>query len=210
MAIGIASGGAGVSFYAQVNSSSDAKNQPPSRPPSTARNVGAQPPIVNNPPEPGSPQARLLAQRIATRKAKALYEIAKLNRELAEIAMDEYDGVTYPRDRVTVDGEVALAQSDLKRSEDRLDWARRMFDKGFVSQATKTAEELAHKKAIFSVEQAQSKKTVLVEYTRAKTLKELRSAVAKASSDERADHAAWEAQKAKETELERQLGSGTH
>jgi HlyD family secretion protein len=156
-------------------------------------------------PEAGTPQARLLVQRLATRKAKANYEIAKATRELAEIALEEYEDVTYPRDLVLVDGEVKLAESDLSRSEDRLDWARRMLDKGYVSQSTKNSEELSHKKAVFALEQARSKKKVLEEYTRDKTIKELKAEVEKAHSAELAKQGALDQEKAREIELERQL-----
>ena len=57
-------------------------------------------------------------------KSQSPYEIAKPTRELAEIAVEEYEEVTYPRDLDTVEGEIKLAESDLKRAEDRLDWAR--------------------------------------------------------------------------------------
>ena len=53
----------------------------------------------------------------------------------------------YPSDLATVEGEIKLAESDLTRSEDRLDWAKRMFDKKYISQAAKNSEELALKKA---------------------------------------------------------------
>ncbi len=67
-----------------------------------------------------------------------------------------------------------------------------MFEKGYVSAATKVSEELTLKKARFALEQAQSKKKVLVEYTRDKTIKELQSEVEKARSDELAKKATWE------------------
>ena len=47
---------------------------------------------------PAERQARLRAQQLATRKARGLYEIARLTRELAEIAVEEYEEVSYPRD----------------------------------------------------------------------------------------------------------------
>ena len=67
-----------------------------------------------------------------------------------------------------------------------------MFEKGYVSKATKVSEELTLKKARFALEQAQSKKKVLVEYTKDKTIKELESEVEKARSDELAKKATWE------------------
>ena len=43
-----------------------------------------------------TPRARLRAQQLATRKAKASYLIARATRELAEIAVEEYEEVTFP------------------------------------------------------------------------------------------------------------------
>jgi hypothetical protein len=116
-------------------------------------------------------------------KSQSNYEIAKLTRELAGIAVEEYEEVNYPRDLATVGAEIKLAESDLARSEVKLN----------------------RKKAQFSLEQAQSKRDVLIKYTKGKTIKELESAVEKARLDELAKEAAWDLEKAKETELERQL-----
>jgi RNA polymerase sigma factor (sigma-70 family) len=155
-------------------------------------------------PKPPDPQARLRAQRLATRKARALYEMARLAREVAEISQEEYATVVFAQDLAAVEGEIKLAESDLKRAEDRLEWARRMFDKGFVSQAQKAAEEHVLQTSKFVVEAAQAKRHVLVEYTKSKTLKELQSEVEKARAAELAKQAAWEAEKAKQDGLERQ------
>jgi HlyD family secretion protein len=148
---------------------------------------------------------QLVNQRITTKSAEANYINAKLTREVAEIAVKEYVEGVYKQDLQTVEGEEKLAESDLVRSEDRLDWARRMFDKGYVSVATKISEELNFKKAQFALEQSQSKKKVLVEYTREKTIKTLESDVKKANSDELAKQATWELEKGKEYKLEKQI-----
>jgi len=154
----------------------------------------------------GSLRARWRAQQIASRKAEAEYHNARLTREIAEIAVLEYaEGIIF-QDIATVNGEIKLAESDLRRAEDRLDWARRMFEKGFVSMATKASEELSLKKAVFALEQAQTKKKVLVDFTKPKTIKELRSEVEKARSNELAKKAAWLREKATEAELERLVG----
>ena len=149
-----------------------------------------------------TPRARLRAQQLATRKAKASYAIARATRELAEIAFEEYEEVNFPRDLATIEGEVELAESDLTRSKDRLEWAGRMLEKGYVSAAQKASEELNHQKAQFTLEQAGTKRKVLVEYTRSKTIKELRSEVEKTRADERAKQDAVDIESIKERELE--------
>ena len=148
---------------------------------------------------------QLTNQQITTKSAAANYENAKLTREVAEIAVVEYEEGIFKQDYATVEGEIKLAESDLSRSEDRLDWARRMFVKGYVSEATRVSEELTLKKARFAKEQAESKKKVLVDYTKGKTIKELRSEVEKARSDELAKKATYELENSKEKKLEKQI-----
>jgi HlyD family secretion protein len=156
-------------------------------------------------PAASTPQPTLRAQQLATRKAKAHFEIARQTSELAKIAVEEYEELKFPRDLATVEGEIKLAESDLSRSEDRAEWAKRMFEKKHVSPAVKVSEELSLKKARFALEQAQSVKSVLVKYTKDKTIKELESEVEKARSDELAKHATWELEKGKEMKLEREI-----
>jgi hypothetical protein len=157
-----------------------------------------------------APVAKRRAQQLATRKAKAAYESARLTHEIAEIAVIEYQEGIFAQDLATVDAEIKLARSDLARAEDRLKRTRRMVEKKFKPMAQKISEELSFKKAKFTLEQAQSKRKVLVDYTKAKTIKELKSEVEKARADELAKREAWEQEKVKETHLERQLGPVTN
>ena len=119
-----------------------------------------------------------------------MYEIARLTRELAEIAVEEYEEVIYPRDLATVEGEIKLAESDLARS--------------------KASEELKREKARFALEQAQSKLTVLTQFTKRQTVMELVKAAEKAKSDELDKEAAWDKEKSRENRLERQLRQRTN
>ena len=149
----------------------------------------------------------LTNQQITTKSADANFRNATLTREVAEIAVREYVEGIYKQDLATVEGEIKLAESELSRALDRVDWAQRMFVKGYVSMAQKVSEDLALKKARFSLEQAQSKKKVLVDYTRDKTIKELKSEVEKAGSDELAKKATWSLETSKEKKLEKQIAA---
>ena len=119
LAVGIASGGASVYVLRLSGAGAEgrtagleAANDHDGSPQPRSRTATGQPATA-------ALRARLRAQQLATRKAKASYEIAKATRELAEIAVEEYEEVTYPRDLATVEGEIKLAESDLRRSEDR-------------------------------------------------------------------------------------------
>ncbi|MBV8557733.1 MAG: efflux RND transporter periplasmic adaptor subunit [Planctomycetaceae bacterium] len=150
---------------------------------------------------------QLTNQVIATKGAEAAYQNARLTREVAEIAVIEYVEGIYRQDFQTAKGEIALAESDKTRAEDRLEWSNRMFQKGYVSKAQQIADDLALKKAIFTFEQAQSKLKVLEDYTKKKTIKELESEVEKARSDELAKEQTWSLEKSKQAKLEKQIAN---
>ncbi len=147
----------------------------------------------------------LTNQRIATQGAEASFQNAKLTREVAEIAVKEYEEGIFLQDKATCEGEIKLAESDLARSSDRVDWATRMYEKGYVSKAAKVSEELNFQKTKFALEQAQSKLHVLLDYTKGKTIKELRSEVEKARSDELAKEQTFQLEKTKEAKLVKQI-----
>lgn len=149
---------------------------------------------------------QLTNQVITTKGAEAAYQNAKLTREVAEIAVIEYMEGIYKQERETAQGEIALADSDRKRAEDRLEWSSRMYDKGYISLGQNMADKLTLQRSIFSLEQAQTKLKVLEKYTFDKTVKELKSEVEKARSDELAKQSTWELEKTKEARLNRQIG----
>ncbi len=157
-------------------------------------------------------RARWRAQQIVTRRAEADYQKARLDHEIAELTLLDHRERTFSQDLATLDGEVSLAESDLRRAEDRLDWAKRMRAKGRVSIAVLVSEQLSLKKAIFEHEQATARRALIGTFANARSLKELEADVARASSDALAKKSAWEVEKSRETELERKFASadGSH
>jgi HlyD family secretion protein len=205
-AIALLVASSGASVFVSASQEPDRKNgQPASKPPATKSAQASSSKLATEQPPSPDPKRALRAQQLTLRKAQARFEIARATRELAEIALEEYEQSTYPQDLATAEGEIKLAESDLSRSEDRLEWAKKMFDKKYVTPAQKVSEELSNKKAKFTLEQAQSKKKVLVEYTKGKSIKELRSEIDKARVGELEKKAILELESAKEKELEQQL-----
>jgi HlyD family secretion protein len=150
---------------------------------------------------------RLTNQVIIIAGAEADFENAKLTREVAEMAVTEYTEGVYKQDRQTIEGELALAQSDRQRAEDRVVWAKRMFNKGLVAQGALTSDELRLKKSIFTEEQAQTKKEVLQNYLSRKTVKQLQSEVEKAKAAELAKKAVFEREQTVRKSLLKQIGA---
>jgi RNA polymerase sigma factor (sigma-70 family) len=206
IAIGIGSGGAIV--YVRGAQEAATKDAPPVSKRTAAPTAQAPKPKVQEKatgePSAVTALATLKAQQFATRKAKIRYEMAKLTRELNKIAVEEYQDVTYPASLADVEGEIPLAEAELIRAMDRVDHVKRM-DEIILLFIPAVSEELNLKKAQFHLEQAMSKRKVLVDYTRDKNIKELTSEVWKAESDELAKKATWELESLKEKKMEREL-----
>ncbi|MDR3636216.1 MAG: HlyD family efflux transporter periplasmic adaptor subunit [Isosphaeraceae bacterium] len=148
---------------------------------------------------------QLINQEIATRGAEAAHLNAKLTRQVAEIAVTEYTDGIYLQDKESIQGEIALAQSDMERAVDRVQWSDRMLLKGYNSKAQNLSDHSALENSKFKLEQAQTKLNVLEKFTHDKTVTELKSEVEKARSDELAKEQTWQLEQTKEKKLRTQI-----
>ena len=87
-----------------------------------------------------------------------------------------------------------------------MEWSRRMFVKGYVSMAEKVSGDLALKHARFALEEAQSQKKVLVDYSRERTTKALTGAIESARARELAAQAVLERERSLQKKLADQIG----
>ncbi|MHC5542404.1 HlyD family secretion protein, partial [Singulisphaera rosea] len=201
LAIGLVSGTAGVYvFGSQEEASSDgppssSQPMPPEgrTPTSKASAEGPAPEVV---------KAHLNPWQYASQRAKLVYEIAKLNRELAELDVIGYEENFFKQELQSVLGEIGLAEAECKRAEDRLEWSTRMKEKKYVSKSQNISDEVALQQKRYALEQAETKRAVLEQYTKGKTIKELRSNLEKARLDELTKQHAWDQEKSKELEFE--------
>ena len=131
------------------------------------------------------------APEIEAKNAEAVYENAKLDREIAEIAKTEYEEGIYVQDHQTILGEIALAKADLQRAKERLDWAETMKQRGRITESELISERLSHEKAMFTKEQAETKLEVLEKYTRPTEIRKLTTEVAKLKAEEEFAQAKW-------------------
>ena len=142
--------------------------------------------------DPRELKDRLATQDIVVRAAEFDLESAAMAREATGMRIVEYVEGQLKNVLATIAGEIKVAEANLSIAEDQLDWARRMFDKGYVSLAEKVTNELQLKEARFGLEATQSRKKVLLDYTKERTLKQLRSEAAAAMARELAVQAALE------------------
>jgi HlyD family secretion protein len=77
----------------------------------------------------------LRQQEIVVNQAKSSHLQARLDHEVAQLAVHEFMEGTVPETVQQMKGTLALAESDLSRARDRLDWTTKMNKKGYASVA---------------------------------------------------------------------------
>jgi HlyD family secretion protein len=147
----------------------------------------------------------LINQEITTRRAKADLDNAEKTRIVAEISVKEYLEGSFPQDQQTITGEIKLAQSELARAADRLDWSKKMLTMKYVSDSQVLADDMAKQKSDISLANARKKMEVLEQFTKVKQTTELEANVKKAESDELAKKSTYTLEKTKEDKLKRQI-----
>ena len=152
---------------------------------------------------------QLVNQQIVSTTALTEYENSKLAREVAEIAEVEYAEGIFQNELLEIMGDIKIAEAELAVAEDELELAADAAKGRTGSNLAVSRAKLAVVRARFGLEKAQNRRKVLKEYTKGKMLKTLKSAVAKAHSEEIGQKAIWEMQLAKAKELERQIASCT-
>lgn len=80
-------------------------------------------------------------QQMKTEQARAALEQAQLNFEVAELAVREYLEGFKQQNTQELEGQIALAESDLERAKDRLRWTEGMLGKGYVPVAQRKSAE---------------------------------------------------------------------
>jgi hypothetical protein len=165
---------------------------------------------------PGLSQDQALNQQITAKSAEATYDNAKLTREVAEIAILEYEQGIFKQDEATAMGELKLEETALSRAGDMIEYAKgRLAEikKASRGSAADLANEYTYEDKIIeferrepiarrAVEKARSKLKMLQEFTRPKHVKELQAAVEIARAEELGKQARLGLETAKLKELQ--------
>lgn len=149
---------------------------------------------------------------ITRNQAEADVAQAELEYRFAQLNLTKYLEGEYPQELQRAEADITLANEELQRATDKLNWSERLADEGYITRMEMQADELAAKRAQIDLELAQGKLELLQEYTHRQKQEELESDVEqKRMALERvrrrasADVLQAEADlRAKEAELERQ------
>jgi HlyD family secretion protein len=121
-------------------------------------------------------------QQIVVEQTGADRMQASLALDVAKITLQAYregEQIQVERDFL---GQIALAKADLARQADRLDWSRRMLEKGYTSLAQVRGDELAQARIATALAQAELALANYKRFTTPKDFLVLRSQVVSAQS----------------------------
>jgi multidrug resistance efflux pump len=147
---------------------------------------------------------RLTEQDAVTQRAESNLKSATLAREIARLALDEFVEGSHKQDRQAASAQIAMAEGQRKRAEDRLEWANRMLQRGYVARAEVTRAQTILEKTGFALEQAQGRKKTL-ELSARRKAKELEGDLEKARADEQAAEASCDLERSRQAKIEHQI-----
>jgi HlyD family secretion protein len=119
----------------------------------------------------------LRQQRMTVERARADHNQAQLEYEIAKLAVKEFPEGLLQETVKDFERRVSLARSDQERCRDRLEWSRRMKEKGYVSAGQVSNDTLSQAKAAFALSQERDAYGLFMHWTAPRTLKELENAV---------------------------------
>ena len=137
------------------------------------------------------------AQRILYEKAVATHIQAKETFEAARVAFDEYEMGLFVQALETADANITIAKAALNSAVLNREFGKRMFRKGYIPKLDLQAREEMVKRAELDLKVAGTARKTLVDYTKAKTLAELRAARDSAKALVTAETVSLEAEEAR-------------
>ena len=101
--------------------------------------------------------------------------------DLAKMALEKYEKGDFPEEKRQREADIALADEELQRASEKLDWSRKLAKEGFLTRTELQADELALRRKQIDLEMARTKMNVLTNYTVHQQRATLQSAVRKAT-----------------------------
>ncbi|MBM82464.1 MAG: hypothetical protein CMJ78_18015 [Planctomycetaceae bacterium] len=148
---------------------------------------------------------QLNSQKIQYEKALATKIQSDEDYEAAKIAVKEYEEGTFVEESKKADAEIRIAQENLRTAQNIFAYTKKMVRKGFATSLQREADEFAVERCQLDLDAAETRKKVLVDFTKEKTLKDLEAKRDASAAKMRADEAALELEKSKLERLKKQL-----
>ena len=117
---------------------------------------------------------------VVKNQAQSDVDKATLTLQFAKEDLQKYIDGEYPNELKQAEANITLAQEELTRVRETLEWSRRLFEENFISQTELQADELNEKKRTLDLELARNNLNLLTEFTYKRNLAQLESDVSQA------------------------------
>lgn len=125
---------------------------------------------------------QIIAQQNTLENAKATKIQAENDYNVAKISVKEYEEGTFKKELQDAETQVTIALENLRNAQNSLEHSQKMFRKGYLSKLELESQEFAVKRSQLELDSANSSKDVLIQFTKAKQLEDLKSKVATAEA----------------------------
>ncbi len=120
---------------------------------------------------------------IAESKTKTDRIAAENTLKIAQLDLNKYKEGDYLQTKRQLESSVALAEEDLKRAKDRLNWTQKLAGKGYVTQEDLEADQFAVKKTAIQLDSAKENLNLLQKFTFDRETTRLSTSLAQAQGD---------------------------
>jgi HlyD family secretion protein len=81
--------------------------------------------------------------------------------DLAKMALEKYEKGDFPEEKRQCEANIALADEEMQRAAEKLEWSRKLAKEGFLTRTELQADELALRRKEIDLEMAKTKMNVL-------------------------------------------------
>ena len=144
-------------------------------------------------------------QAIVVEQAKASHLQAKLNHEIAQLAVKEYVEGTVQETVQQMEGNLAMARSDLTRAQQRLEWTKMMNKKGYASVAQIETDKQTVTSADLGLQRQLGSYDLFMRFSKPRTQKTLQGDVTTALTSLNSEYVKLQRQLERYATLKKQL-----
>jgi len=150
-------------------------------------------------------QKQLVQQQIICSNSESEAIEAEADLESARLALHEYAEGTYIEDLAKQQSEVFVAEENLRRAEEYLQYSNRLAERGYIPDAQLDADQFALEKAKKELGVAKTKLEVLSKFTKEKMLTQLEAKIQTAEAKLRSRQKTLELENKELAEIEEQI-----
>jgi len=150
-------------------------------------------------------QKQLVQQQIICSTSESAAIEAKADLESARLALHEYSEGTFIEDLAKQQSEVFVAEENLRRAEEYLQYSNRLAERGYIPDAQLDADQFALEKAKKELGVAKTKLEVLSKFTKEKMLTQLEAKIQTAEARLRSREKTLELENKELAEVEQQI-----